>query len=204
MFVEIGDIVDKLLKYYKQVIDEWHTKTDFSYNQSVIKIKKALQDDNVMNDIFHYLIFLNNDANDIIFKASLCVDRARIKNINSLLNKVFYYVLDKKEKGDIQVNKCVNDLFGLRIITKEPINFIEFKEYICNRFPKLKCTEQNKNGYKGIHVYLKEDNFNYLWELQIWYAGDVENNMLAHSIHKQKYTKWEKQTSEEEKGGQSG
>lgn len=91
-------------------------------------------------------------------------------------------------------------MFGLRIITKEPVNYQDFKQYLTVRFPKLKCTLQNKDGYKGIHVYLKKDNFNYLWELQIWFEGDVESNMIAHSKHKQKYTKWEELTSQEEKG----
>lgn len=90
MFKEIGDTVEALLHFQEQAIDRWQEINNFTYNQSTIKIKDALINTSVMHNILDYLFFLNNYISDIVFKSSICVDRSRIKNVNSLLSKIFH------------------------------------------------------------------------------------------------------------------
>ena len=49
------------------------------------------------------------------------------------------------------------------------------------------------------HMYFKENNYSFQWELQIWDKKHYESNIISHENYKQGYTKWE----EENKGGES-
>ncbi len=117
---------------------------------------------------------------------------SRIKTINSVQLKINAYE-HKKEHGKIPLKKCLNDLFGVRIILKENLDFDEIINYINKNYQNLKCTNASKMNYKAIHIYYgRDDNFNFQWELQIWNKKNESTNLISHAKHKQEYTDWEK------------
>lgn len=118
----------------------------------------------------------------------------RIKNINSIYSKVFKYIYEKPEKGEIQINKCLNDLFGLRIT----LNIFSFdrlgeiiKEAIEPYESRLKFIDSSKDEYRAYHLYLKKNNYQLQWEIQFWLKRDSRKNRKSHHEHKQAYTSWE-------------
>ena len=99
--------------------------------------------------------------------------------------------------GKEPINKCYNDLFGIRIILDKKIEFDEIKEYVENNYKNIKVIHSLRGDYKATHLYFKEDNFSFQWELQIWNKEDEECNINSHKNYKQDYIKWEN----ESKGG---
>ena len=77
---------------------------------------------------------------------------------------------EKHEFGAVPINKCFNDLYGIRIIFNENIDHNKIKSFIENKYKeKLKCIDSSKEeGYVATHVYFKNNNYSFLWELQIW------------------------------------
>lgn len=63
---------------------------------------------------------------------------------------------------------------------------------------KYRCIDSSKGDYKAVHIYFKESNQAFPWELQIWNKCDVERNFASHKEYKQAYTIWEE---ENKKGG---
>lgn len=65
------------------------------------------------------------------------------------------------EAGNIPINKCINDIYGIRMITKEALQYPEIKEKIEHRYKNLKCIDSSKGDYKAIHIYFKKDNYSF-------------------------------------------
>ncbi|HII4481711.1 hypothetical protein [Clostridium perfringens] len=114
--------------------------------------------------------------------------RSRVKDPQSILDKI-----NKKSQGDkYPINKCLNDLFGLRIVDSN------YKENIDNIIDYLECSEYNirkmsriKEDYKGYHIYFKQDkNIYFPIELQIWDSEDEFNNYESHKVYKEDYVNW--------------
>ncbi len=115
----------------------------------------------------------------------------RVKALNSIQDKIEKYE-NKKESGKIPIKKCLNDIFGLRIILNNSISYDEIIKYIEENYPYLKCIKAFRGSYKAIHVYFgNDDNMKFQWELQIWNKEDEHTNLISHAKHKQEYTKWE-------------
>jgi len=75
--------------------------------------------------------------------------------------------------------------------------FEKILDIVEKNYDKLKCRDASKRGYKATHIYFKQDNLNFPWELQIWNKKDEINNIISHEKYKQDYVKWER----ENKGG---
>ena len=125
---------------------------------------------------------------------------SRVKALNSIEFKINNYMTAKHEYGEVALNKCFNDLYGIRIILKENVEYSTIKEFIDEKYSKiLKCYNASKKDYVATHIYFKEDNYSFQWELQIWDKEHYESNIISHERYKQEYTKWE----EENQGGES-
>lgn len=114
--------------------------------------------------------------------------RSRVKDPQSIL-----YKINKKSQGDkYPINKCLNDLFGLRIVDS---NYKENIDWVVNY---LECSEYNirmmsriKEEYKGYHIYFKQEkNIYFPIELQIWNSEDEFNNYESHKVYKEDYLSW--------------
>lgn len=122
---------------------------------------------------------------------------SRIKQDSSRVFKLYHYRVTKKEAGKVALNKCLNDLYGLRIIIEDfdyecPV-FRQCFEYFKSKNPnsKFKLENSSKIDYKGIHIYMfGEKNIYFPWEMQIWNKNDEVTNKISHTEHKQEYTKW--------------
>lgn len=55
---------------------------------------------------------------------------------------------------------------------------------------KFTCIDASKNGYKAIHIYLRESNYSPSREVQIWNQEDISSNISSHAFYKQDYCKY--------------
>ena len=130
------------------------------------------------------LLFSNLNLKSKIF--------SRIKTINSIQYKIENYYKNHLQ-GKIPINKCLNDIVGVRIILEEDITLFQIFEWLKQEFPELKVIPAYRNEYKAIHVYFgKGNSYLFQWELQIWLQKDSYTNLTSHQTYKQEYIKWEK------------
>ena len=106
-----------------------------------------------------------------------CCISQRIKAENSIQDKIRRYKT-RKEQGKIPIKKCLNDLFGVRLIGPGRLGKQELDQFLGENLKhrKLSCKDSSKNGYRALHVYIMKDNLCFPWELQIWCNEDEENN----------------------------
>ena len=189
--LELEELIQKINNTYIKATESWQKNNSYPYNQATTYVKDVVPNFLVFMNAMNYLDFLNSIIEDELLETSALVERTRVKTLNSLLCKIYSYINVKQEKGKVPINKCLNDLYGLRIIIDTKFEYDEIKQLINNKFPTLKCTHQNKNGYNGVHVYFRINNQSYSWELQIWNKYDIVSNILSHKKHKQSYIDWE-------------
>lgn len=203
MLNELGNLIEFIQEEYLQFNNKWKDSEYFDKINLKKTLVKELMSDKLMLDIvFNYREFINDNNIQLImdfkqFNSDKAKVSIRTKAKNSIEYKIENYVRNH-ENGEVSVNKCLNDLFGIRIICKEKITYNQIKKFVENKYDNLKCIDSSKDvGYKATHIYFKEDNFHFQWELQIWNEEDEENNIKSHEKYKQDYVKWER----ENKGG---
>ena len=164
-------------------------------------VKSIESNENVYNNAIHYREFISDNRKELKDISSLPNVEFRVKALNSITSKINGYSNSKKhEYGNVPVNKCLNDILGIRFITDIKYNIDEIKNLVNKIQTNLKITCINAlrgQYYKAIHIYFKLDNFSYPWELQIWHVNDVEKNLESHEKYKQRYTKVEKEYKKE-------
>ena len=114
--------------------------------------------------------------------------RYRVKQSESISEKIRYYLGDQHENGKVPIIKSLNDLLGFRIFVQDVDliynklkNDTNIKVYIDRMYMR------DKDGYVGLHIYFKNHNNNFFpWELQIWNVHHAESNENLHKEHKQK------------------
>ena len=62
---------------------------------------------------------------------------SRIKTINSIHYKIVNYY-NNHNNGKIPINKCLNDLVGIRIILETDLTLIQVEEWVKENFLELK------------------------------------------------------------------
>lgn len=70
---------------------------------------------------------------------------------NSIEFKIENYIKNH-EDGKIPINKCFNDLFGIRIICNEELPFDKVRKLVSTKYSNLKCIDSSKNEYKATHI----------------------------------------------------
>lgn len=197
---ELGELIKLLEKEYHLINAKW--KNDSKYKAINLKKKQVCQiyQNGIVELVFDYKAFLTNNL--LYFNLHLknwnknsSRVNTRIKNQNSIEYKIDNY-LKKDEKGTTRVNKCLNDIFGVRIILNQEYSYNEIEQYVHKEFPHLKCLNASKLEYIAIHVYFSEDSYSFPWELQIWLSKDEKNNLISHAKYKEAYAQWEKQAKE--------
>ena len=203
------DDLDKLIVFidqeYGKLYKKWKKSSLYvPINQKKNLVKDIKEDNIVLKSILNYRQFVNE--NHLGFKMSLnklllnSEINSRVKSLNSIEYKINNYMSAKHNYGEIPINKCFNDIYGIRIIFEDNITYNEIKDFVESRYnSKLKCIDSSKGKYVATHIYFKNDIFSYQWELQIWDKSHEEINIKSHEAYKQDYTKWEK----ENKGGES-
>src|SRR5690606_27140785 len=84
--------------------------------------------------------------------------RLRVKQPDSIVNKLKYYRVGKPEQGKIDLNKCLNDLLGFRIIFKQFDHNDEYFKNICEKISQMysnrvRIRDSSKFNYKATHIY---------------------------------------------------
>lgn len=112
------------------------------------------------------------------------------------------YDCNKKEKGRIKTHKCLNDLFGFRVVDNDPIDCEFLTKELQGLLPaEVIVTNSSKpDGYKAVHVYTPAANGHFKWELQIWDRESYDRNISLHESHKRKYISDLKEAAQAEKG----
>lgn len=200
IFNELKELIDYIQSVYSMVTDEWMQNAREKINLKKTQVCDIDADGAIYQSIMEYVQLLNEKSADITLRLSSvcsCQVTARVKTQNSIEYKIQNYKTDQHECGKIPINKCINDLFGVRIILDTPLSFEEVRMFIGEAYQnKYRCIDSSKLDYKATHLYFREDNQSFPWELQIWNKCDVECNFASHKKYKQEYTTWEKESKE--------
>ena len=202
---EMFDDLQNLIKYLRDkhidITNEWLNEYSYSINYKKKLVTHIDVDGDIYNSVIDYVKFLTQKTPGIVLQLSdVCSNKvsARVKALNSIEYKIQNYKTSGHAFGKIPINKCLNDLFGIRIILEDYIDYGEIVEYLKKEYlySKYKCINSSKGNYKAAHFYFIEGSKSFPWELQIWNKCDVESNLASHKQHKQEYTNWEKESKE--------
>lgn len=200
----IGELIN-VLKHHQHIHSlEFFRKYKKPFNLNKKRVDDILSSngDEIILD-FAFEDYINEYCRKLLFKQLVIVQElkqkdihlssSRLKQPQSRLSKLMTYRFEKKEKGKMSINKCLNDLFGVRFICE----FDELEqalEILSNHFSnekRIKFIKKDNYGYKAIHIYIYGENNSYFpWEIQIWNYKDEESNKISHSKHKQGYLEW--------------
>ena len=133
VFDELKDLIDYIQVVYSEVTDEWFRETAARINLKKSQVADIDADGAIYRHIMGYVQLLNDKSADITLRLSgvcACVVTARVKAQNSIEYKIQTYKTDRHEFGRVPINKCVNDLFGLRIFLSAPLTFEDINRFI--------------------------------------------------------------------------
>lgn len=197
---ELEALINSIQAEYTAITNEWENKSKTAINLKHTTVSDI--DETIYNNILDYVQLLNDKIINIFMRlSSTCSYQVtvRVKTQNSIEYKIQNYKTEKHGFGKIPINKCINDLLGIRIFLEEALTFDEISSFIKDVYQnKYKHIDSSKQGYKAVHVYFKKDNRTFQWELQVWNCCDKENNLSSHEKYKQQYTYWEE---ENKRGG---
>lgn len=195
---ELNELIDLIQSQFDNINYRWKKSPDYyPLNMKTKRVEDIYQDETLLNHVFSYRNFINDNIADVVeiiqTKQFKNIVNTRVKALNSIQYKIQNYELNH-ENGKIPLKKCLNDIFGIRMIFNENINSEEIKLYIKENYPKLKCIESSRGNYYAIHIYFgNDDNFKFQWELQLWNKEHEKINLESHAMYKQDYTKWEQE-----------
>lgn len=193
--------VNTFIELHLGIQDFWFNKLEEEAKEKLNfnRIKVKSYDLDIMKYVYDYRNMLSLYAPFLNTKLNSCgVSRTRIKEMLSMDQKVKNYKLGKLQ-GEVIFNKCLNDIFGARIIIKNDIDFEMLSQYLRDEFKnKIKLTDADKVvGYKARHVYVRSAPGHFQWEMQIWHECDEKRNIELHEQYKRGYItqlkEWEKQ-----------
>lgn len=202
MLKELENLIKFIQTEYVEFNKKWKKSNYYmKLNLKSNQICDILENNDILSNILNYREFINENNIQLLmdfkkFNSKMSKVNIRAKTKNSIEFKIKNY-MDNHENGKVPINKCFNDLFGIRIICEEILTNKQVSELIKGKFENLKCIDSSKKDYKATHIYFKQDNFNFQWELQVWNKEDEIKNINSHEKYKQDYVKWEK----ENKGG---
>ncbi|EMJ4245482.1 hypothetical protein PIU50_003371 [Clostridioides difficile] len=158
----------------ENLLDElsYESKLGKSLKNTLRKFNK----DDIFKEIRNISRYLNTRKIDFKFPVSY-----RIKSYHSCLIKYDKYY------PNMELNKCFNDLLGIRIIVDSYYELFE-QDLSSFRLADMRTGKANDDGYRGVHLYYQKSNFHYPIELQINTKVDRQINDLLH-IYIYKHTK---------------
>ncbi|HBG7322936.1 TPA: hypothetical protein KRD75_003123 [Clostridioides difficile] len=156
------------------ILDElsYESKLGKSLKNTLRKFNK----DDIFKEIRNISRYLNSRKIDFKFPVSY-----RIKSYHSCLIKYDKYY------PNMELNKCFNDLLGIRIIVDSYYELFE-QDLSFFRLADMRTGKANDDGYRGVHLYYQKSNFHYPIELQINTKVDRQINDLLH-MYIYKHTK---------------
>ena len=202
MIEELENLIEFIQKEYREITEKWENSIYYSkINWKNTLVFNLLENKELLDAIICYRDFINENIIQLLmdfkqFNTDTAKVNIRAKAKNSIEYKIENYIKNH-ENGKVPVNKCFNDLFGIRIICSDEMSNEQITKMINTKYKHLKCIDSSKKEYKATHIYFKKDNYTFQWELQVWNISDEKNNIKSHERYKQDYVRWEN----ENKGG---
>lgn len=205
----VGSVHETLKESIKEsllIVQSLYNKADnhlyinkemINLNKEKVKRISLINDSDFYFDFFNAVAKYRENLKQLVaenpFNNRLMLE-SRIKNINSISSKIYQYINMKSERGEVSISKCLNDLYGVRIIISR-VNFKSALKIIHEAAKETgincKIINASKQKYRAVHMYFKGDAYSVRWEIQFWLACDDKKNRDSHAIYKQMYTKWE-------------
>lgn len=196
MFKILDHLIDALLSSYFEINTKWKSLEGiYPFNLKKKTIADIQNNNGIWENILAYRKYMAIQQLEILQKINNIQSdenriTVRIKQLNSIEYKFSRYNTGDL-KGKVPINKCLNDLFGVRIIIDSSFTHDDLADHLKAKYSMLKLTNASKNGYIASHLYFMMDNQLFPWELQIWQKQDEMNNLASHKLYKQDYTSWE-------------
>lgn len=223
--IQLIEIIDSIYYIYEKLLIESHDYKELSkINLNKIRVDDVFKNYIIDKEFNMYIQFYINSFNKFSIYEELQMEdifnklekiyfikqaRYRTKAIESINEKLNIYT-SKKENGKIKIKKCLNDLFGMRIVI---INYNEIRNKFIdclnvhindsNSFKsKVKFTVKGYDKvnapYIADHIYYSSKLYNNIFpmELQIWDSINMEFNKKSHEEYKRGYKNWSNQYSD--------
>lgn len=194
MFTDLGHLIESVQNNYNRICNLWDIK-QYNINLKKWQVINIREENEILNSILKYRALINDEMINILFSLNdinytNSSVTSRVKAQNSIEFKIENYI-EYHEGGKIPIKKCINDLFGIRIVIESQFSYDDVKKYMEINFPGYKCIDSSKNSYIATHIYFEKGNYYFPWELQVWMKAHEADNYNSHKIYKQAYTKWE-------------
>lgn len=113
--------------------------------------------------------------------------RYRTKLKDTIIMKLLHYAYKEKNTHGLYVSKCLNDIFGVRIVLDGVTSNYDKINVLLENLREQKIISRyyyrSDKGYKAFHCYFQMNNKVLPWELQIWDTQDRESNIISHKQH---------------------
>lgn len=204
-FIKLNNAIEQINILHKTVSENFFDKNAINLRRMCVKDFVSSDPGKISEEFLDYIEKYYGILNSTLIMSDFDSDysnwdaRIRIKQKESVQNKLYYYLFHHN-KGEIPVQKCLNDLLGFRLIIEDfshdSTDTKSFLQSVKKDLHLMKCYTRDKDGYLGTHIYFKNSkNIYFPWELQVWNTSDAKKNEIAHSEHKAKrnYINWPKQ-----------
>lgn len=199
MIEDLCKAIEFTMSLYNEICkDSYAKEINGQLNLKRTSVKQMFLNKSTYEYVIDYLAYLSENPMQLAYsdlRLSNAEVRVRTKAKNSLDNKIATYCQFHND-GDIPLKKCINDLFGVRVIFDEEFEHDDVYNIVSNNYPHLRCIDSSKNGYKATHIYISKANDNkfFPWELQVWEKKYEKSNIASHAKYKEGYINWEKKT----------
>ncbi len=195
MLTDLGDIITLIQCRYDRLCSMYNPEAPEIPNLKKTCVAKFRSNMDMLNTVWYYRGLLNDEFISIMFDLSnmqrkTLLITSRVKAQNSIEYKLDNYT-QNHEHGEIPVNKCLNDLFGIRVVIDDDFCTQDVMNYMYENYSSYKCINSSKGTYEAVHIYFSHGNHSFPWELQVWNKSDELNNYNSHKEYKQGYTAWE-------------
>jgi ppGpp synthetase/RelA/SpoT-type nucleotidyltranferase len=150
----------------EELLDKLSCKSQLG--KSLKNTLRKFEKDDLVNEIIEVKEFY--ESTDLLINVDFAY---RIKSIHSCLLKY------KKYYSDIEVNKCFNDILGIRVILNEYNEVLE-QDLSSFKIADMINGKANDDGYRGLHLYYQMSNKHYPIEIQVNTKEDRRINDWLH------------------------
>lgn len=183
---ELKKLITLIQQQYDLINKKWlDDENYYPLNMKKKRVEDVYNDETLLQYVFNYRKFINDNVAEMVkliqSKNFENVVNTRVKALNSIQYKIHNYELNH-ENGKIPLKKCLNDIFGIRMIFNDNINYNEVSSFIEREFSELKCISSVRGKYVAIHIYFgNDDNMKFQWELQLWDKKHEKTNLESHA-----------------------
>ncbi len=187
-------LINGIQGIYSQITNIW-METEANINLKKTQVSKIDTNGAIYEKILEYVRLLHEWDDSIysqLYSLGISNVTMRIKTQNSIEYKIQNYKTLNHQMGRVPIIKCLNDLFGVRIVLSYSLTYDDVYALVDGLYcGKYRCIDSSKHNYKATHLYFRLNNFSFPWGLQIWNKVDATNNLLSHKEYKQDYVVWE-------------